>query len=287
MLRPLPLLDPPEPPPKKVGILSSEGEGEGVGVFFVGDKAGDRKEDGRGGEGGLADEECLLLVRSLVTEAVAWEVLASGKLGGANSRGGGRVLEPVVEVDTAWKQMRSPEKLSEARLHIHDLEAESCLSLSIASAWSSMKILLNDVTAKFVCVSLSEELLAEDGSSIGGVSGFDERTGEFDWESGRVVLRGVKDLPLDISGAVDVFVASGRVGLARFRVPLVGEVKDRLRAILLNARCGVTYDDKISYARTAGDNSGVRVSALCPLLKLVRLDEAGEGEADEVVGWNR
>lgn len=73
-----------------------------------------------------------------------------------------------------------PRKLSETRLYIHDLEAESCFSLSVASAWSSMKIFLNDVTAKFVCVSLSEELLVECSSSIGGVSGFDERTGEFD-----------------------------------------------------------------------------------------------------------
>lgn len=71
-------------------------------------------------------------------------------------------------------------KLSETRLYIHDLEAESCLSLSIARAWLSMKIFLNDVTAKFVCVSLSEELLAESTSSMGGVSGFDGRTGEFD-----------------------------------------------------------------------------------------------------------
>ena len=108
MLRPLPLLDPPEPPAKKLGMLSSDGEGDGPGEFFAGGKGdgrskGDRKEDCRGGEGGLVDEECLLLVRSLVTEAVAWEVLASGKMGGATSCGGGRILEPEVEVDTVWK----------------------------------------------------------------------------------------------------------------------------------------------------------------------------------------
>ena len=62
---------------------------------------------------------------------------------------------------------------SEKRSCIPDREPESRLSLSIASAWSSMKIFLNDVTAKFVCVSLSEELLAEGSSSIGGVRSFD------------------------------------------------------------------------------------------------------------------
>lgn len=80
---------------------------------------------------------------------------------------------------------------------------------------------------------------------------------------------------------------SERVGLTRFRLTLIGEVfepKDRLGVILilLDARCGVTYDDRISYARTAGDKSGVRVSPLCPLLKLVRLDEVGEDETDGV-----
>jgi len=89
-------------------MLSSEGEGDGPGEIFVGDRVGDRskgdrKEDWRGGEGGRVDEECLLLVKSLVTEAVAWEVLASGKLGGATSCGGGRILEPVVEFDTKSK----------------------------------------------------------------------------------------------------------------------------------------------------------------------------------------
>lgn len=92
-------------------------------------------------------------------EAVAWEVLASGNLGGAKSCGGGRILEPVFDSDR---------------------ETESCFSLSIASAWSSMKIFLSDVTAKFVCVSLSEELLPEGNSSIGGVKGVDKKSGEFD-----------------------------------------------------------------------------------------------------------
>ena len=127
------------------------------------------------------DEECLFLVKSLVTEAVALEVLVSGNVEGAKRRGGGRVLEPVVEFDTTSNPIRIA-KLNEKkkRSNIHDREAESCLSLSIASAWSSIKILLNDVTAKFVWVSLSEELLAEDNSSIGGVSGFDGKAGEFD-----------------------------------------------------------------------------------------------------------
>jgi len=102
----------------------------------------------------------LFFVKSLETEAVAWEVLVSGNVGGAKSRGGGRILEPVVEFD-------------------NDREAESCLSLSITNAWSSIKIFLNDVTAKFVCESLSEELLAEGISSIGGVRGFDGKTGVF------------------------------------------------------------------------------------------------------------
>lgn len=41
-----------------------------------------------------------------------------------------------------------------------------------------MKIFLNDVTARFICVSLSEELFAD--SSMGGVSGFEGRIGEDD-----------------------------------------------------------------------------------------------------------
>ena len=64
-------------------------------------------------------------------------------------------------------------------MHVRDREAESCLSLSIAIAWSFIKIFLNVATARFVCVSLSEELLAEGSSSIGGVSGFDGNPGEF------------------------------------------------------------------------------------------------------------
>ena len=181
VLRPLPLLDPPDPPPKKFGMLSSEGEGDGPGDPFVGDKVGDRiegdrKEECGGGEDGLVDEECLFLVRSLETEAVAWEVLASGNVAGAKIRGGGRLLDEV-EFDTALNQLETS-RLPETSSHIQDREAESCLSLSRAIAWSSMNIFLNDVTAKFVCVSLSEELLA--GSSIGGVSGFGGRAGEED-----------------------------------------------------------------------------------------------------------
>ena len=141
----------------------------------MGDKVGDRKEECRGGEGGLVDEECLFLVRSLETEAVAWEVLASGNIGGAKSFGGGRTLELEVEPDTASNRMRIP-KSPETNIHIPDREGDSCFSLSIASAWSSIKIFLNDVTAKFNCVSLSEELL--EGSSIGRVNGFDGRIGE-------------------------------------------------------------------------------------------------------------
>lgn len=82
-------------------MLSSECEGDKVGEFLVGDKVGDRREECRGGEGGLVDEECLFLVRSLETEAVAWEVLVPGNVGGANSFGGGRILELEVEFDTA------------------------------------------------------------------------------------------------------------------------------------------------------------------------------------------
>ena len=79
------------------------------------------------------------------------------------------------------KPIRIP-KLSKKKKKVFDIrdrESESCFSLSITSAWSSMKILLNDVTAKFVCDSLSEELLAEGNSSIGDVSGFDGKGGEF------------------------------------------------------------------------------------------------------------
>jgi hypothetical protein len=119
------------------------------------------------------------LVKSLETEAVAWEVLASGNVGGAKSRGGGRILEPVVEFDTVSKQSVS-QGPSDTKSHSHDREAESCFSLSLVNAWSSIKIFLNDVTAKFVCESLSEELLAEGISSIGGVRGFDGKTGVFD-----------------------------------------------------------------------------------------------------------
>jgi hypothetical protein len=114
-------------------MLSIEGEGDGPGEFGVGDRAGDRREDWRGGEGGLVDEECLFLVRSLETEAVAWEVLASGNMAGANSRGGGRVLELEEEFDTAWDQMRIPKPLGTS-LHVPDREMESSFSLSRASA---------------------------------------------------------------------------------------------------------------------------------------------------------
>ena len=145
-----------------------------------------------------------------------------------------------------------------------------------------MKIFLNDVTAKFNCVSLSEELL--ESSSIGGVSGFDGRTGEGDRESSRVVLRGVNDLPLAIFGVVGLFRPSERVGLVCLclllpdRIGEVVEPSDGVRLTFLDPSCGDTYDDRISYARMAADDSGVRVSMPCPLLKLVRLDEAGEGE---------
>ena len=81
-------------------MLSRECEGDKLGEFLAGDKVGDRREECRGGEGGLVDEECLFLVRSLETEAVAWEVLVPGNVGGANSLGGGRVLELEVEFDT-------------------------------------------------------------------------------------------------------------------------------------------------------------------------------------------
>jgi len=147
-----------------------------------------------------------------------------------------------------------------------------------------MKIFLNDVTAKFNCVSLSEELL--EGSSIVGVSGFDERTGEGDRESSRVVLRGVKDLPLVIFGVVGLFGVSEREGLVCLGLMLpdrIGEVVEPnagARVTFLDPSCGEAYDDRISYARIIADDSGVRVSMSCPLLKLVRLDEAGEGEGE-------
>ena len=114
-----------------------------------------------------------------MTEAVAWEVPASGNVVGDTNCGGGRTLELEAEVGTVSNQIKIS-NLSETRSHVHDREAESCFSLSMARAWSSIKILLNDVTAKFVWVSLSEELLGEDSSSIGVISGFDEGTGEPD-----------------------------------------------------------------------------------------------------------
>jgi hypothetical protein len=52
-------------------MLSIEGEGDGMGDRVGDRREGDRKEDWRGGDGGLVDEECLFLVKSLVTEAVA------------------------------------------------------------------------------------------------------------------------------------------------------------------------------------------------------------------------
>lgn len=84
---------------------------------------------------------------------------------------------------------------------------------------------------------------------------------------------------------MDVFEDSERVGLVwlRLRLPgLIGEVfepNDRLGVTLFDPR-GVTYADRMSYARTGADNSGVRLPVLCPLLKLARLDETGEGEGD-------
>lgn len=60
------------------------------------------------------DEECLFLVKSLVTEAVALEVLVSGNVEGAKRRGGGRVLEPVVEFDTTPNPIKIP-KLNEKK----------------------------------------------------------------------------------------------------------------------------------------------------------------------------
>ena len=85
---------------------------------------------------------------------------------------------------------------------------------------------------------------------------------------------------------------SGRVGLVWFcPVPhsFIGEIpepNDKLRVSFLDPDCGDTYDDKMSYARIVADNCGVRISVLCPLLKLVRLDEAGEGEGDDAADWN-
>ena len=54
----------------------------------------------------------MFFVKSLVTEAVAWEVLTSGNVGGARSRGGGRILEPVVDT-TSYDQ--NPELLRRGR----------------------------------------------------------------------------------------------------------------------------------------------------------------------------
>ena len=72
-----------------------------MGESLAGDKVGERREECRGGETVLVDEECLFLVRSLETEAVAWEVLVPGNVGGAKSFGGGRTLGLEVEFDTA------------------------------------------------------------------------------------------------------------------------------------------------------------------------------------------
>lgn len=125
-----------------------------------------------------------------------------------------------------------------------------------------------------------------ESSSIGGVSGFDGRTGEGDRESSRVVLRGVNDLPLVILGVVGLFGPSERVGLVGRclllpdRIGEVVEPNDGVRLAFLDPCCGDTYDDRISYARIPADGSGARVSMPCPLLKLVRLDEEGEGEGE-------
>lgn len=103
----------------------------------------------------------MFFVNRLVTEAVAWEVAASGNVEGTKSLGGGRILGFEIEDD-------------------NDRDAESCFSLSIAKAWSSIKIFLNDVAARFGGVSLSEELFGEGSSSIGVVSVLDEKAGEVD-----------------------------------------------------------------------------------------------------------
>ena len=97
-----------------------------------------------------------------------------------------------------------------------------------------MKIFLGDVTAKFVCVRFPRNYWRRtiDNSSIGGVSGFDGKIGEFD---GRSILSGVNGLPLGVFGDVDTFEASDRAGLARVRlmfIGLIGEVfepNERLR----------------------------------------------------------
>ena len=80
--------------------MSKEGDGDGAGVEVGEARESDRKDDWRGGDCCLVDEECLFLVKSLETEAVAWEVLASGNVGGAKSRGGRRVLGLVTGFDT-------------------------------------------------------------------------------------------------------------------------------------------------------------------------------------------
>ena len=81
------------------------------------------------------------------------------------------------------------------------------------------------------------------------------------------------------------FGPSERVGLVWLRLmlpDLIGEVVDGARVIFLDPSCGDAYDERISYARIGADDS-------CPLLKLVRLDETGEGEGDgdHEVDWNR
>ena len=65
----------------------------------------DLKDCWQGGDDGLVDEECLFFVKSLVTKAVAWDVLASGNVGGGRSRCGGRIPEPVVESDSIPKSL--------------------------------------------------------------------------------------------------------------------------------------------------------------------------------------
>ena len=131
MLRPLPLFDPPDPPPKIFGKLSNEGEGDGPGDKVGDRREGDLKDDWRGGDDGLVDEECLFLVKSLVTEAVAWDVLASGNVGGGRSRGGGRVPEPVVESDTIQKSLehQSSAKVPSGITHTRPRHRELSASL--------------------------------------------------------------------------------------------------------------------------------------------------------------
>ena len=92
---------------------------------------------------------------------------------------------------------------------------------------------------------------------------------------------------------MDAFEDSERVGLTWLRPMLpgiIGEVlkpNGRLRVALLDPRCGDTYADRISYARAVAGSSGVLILTPCPLLKLVRLDETGEGEAEDVADCNR